>query len=94
MLVEKDQRVPADMVLLRTTEKSGACFVRTDQMDGETDWKLRLAIGDTQKLDCDARLFDITATIFAEKPQRDIHSFIGTFRRVIILYFFFFLSIY
>jgi len=82
VLVEKDQRVPADMVLLRTTEKSGACFVRTDQMDGETDWKLRLAIGDTQKLDCDARLFDITATIFAEKPQRDIHSFIGTFRRV------------
>ncbi|VVC25360.1 P-type ATPase, transmembrane domain,P-type ATPase, phosphorylation site,P-type ATPase, C-terminal,P- [Cinara cedri] len=81
VLVEKDQRVPADMVLLRTTEKSGACFVRTDQMDGETDWKLRLAIGDTQKLDCDARLFDITATIFAEKPQRDIHSFIGTFRR-------------
>lgn len=93
MLVEKDQRVPADMVLLRTTEKSGACFVRTDQMDGETDWKLRLAIGDTQKLDCDARLFDITATIFAEKPQRDIHSFIGTFRRVIILYFFFFINI-
>lgn len=93
MLVEKDQRVPADMVLLRTTEKSGACFVRTDQMDGETDWKLRLAIGDTQKLDCDARLFDITATIFAEKPQRDIHSFIGTFRRVIILYFFFYINI-
>ena len=40
--VEKGQRVPADMVLLRTTEQSGACFIRTDQLDGETDWKLRL----------------------------------------------------
>ena len=39
--VEKGQRVPADMVLLRTTEQSGACFIRTDQLDGETDWKLR-----------------------------------------------------
>jgi magnesium-transporting ATPase (P-type) len=29
-------RVPADMVLLRTTDKSGAVFIRTDQLDGET----------------------------------------------------------
>src|SRR5262249_11457336 len=34
-------QVPADMVLMRTTEASGACFIRTDQLDGETDWKLR-----------------------------------------------------
>ncbi|RUP50299.1 hypothetical protein BC936DRAFT_139704 [Jimgerdemannia flammicorona] len=33
--------VPADLILLRTTETSGACFIRTDQLDGETDWKLR-----------------------------------------------------
>lgn len=79
--VEKDQRVPADIVLLRTTEKSGACFVRTDQLDGETDWKLRIAVVETQKLDCDARLFEIEARLYAEKPQRDIHSFIGTFKR-------------
>ncbi|CAH0381213.1 unnamed protein product [Bemisia tabaci] len=80
ILVEKDQRVPADLVLLRTTEKSGACFVRTDQLDGETDWKLRLAVPETQKLESDDRLFDIHAKLFAEKPQRDIHSFIGTFK--------------
>lgn len=30
-----------DMLLLRTTEKSGGSFIRTDQLDGETDWKLR-----------------------------------------------------
>ena len=32
--VHKDERVPADMVLLQTTEKSGAVFIRTDQLDG------------------------------------------------------------
>ena len=47
--VEKGKRVPADMVLLRTTEQSGACFIRTDQLDGETDWKLRLAVPFSQK---------------------------------------------
>lgn len=82
-MVEKDQRVPADLVLIRTTETSGTCFVRTDQLDGETDWKLRLAVPETQKLDSDDDLFDIRATIFAEKPQRDIHTFIGTFKMVV-----------
>ncbi|XP_014217448.1 probable phospholipid-transporting ATPase IIA [Copidosoma floridanum] len=81
VIVEKGQRVPADLVLLRTTEKSGACFVRTDQLDGETDWKLRLAVPTTQKLDNDAQLFDIKASLYVEKPQKDIHSFIGTFTR-------------
>jgi phospholipid-translocating ATPase len=82
VIVEKDQRVPADLVLLRTTERSGACFVRTDQLDGETDWKLRLSVPAAQKLDSDLQLFDIRASLFVEKPQRDIHSFIGTFTRV------------
>ncbi|XP_059477594.1 probable phospholipid-transporting ATPase IIB isoform X2 [Neocloeon triangulifer] len=81
IIVEKNQRVPADMVLMRTTERSGACFVRTDQLDGETDWKLRLAVPGTQKLAHDKDLFDIHATLYAEKPQKDIHSFIGTYTR-------------
>lgn len=33
---------------------SGACFLRTDQMDGETDWKLRLTVAPCQRLPCDA----------------------------------------
>ena len=42
--------MPADLILLRTTEKSGTCFVRTDQLDGETDWKLRVAAPTCQAL--------------------------------------------
>lgn len=34
-------QVPADLLLLKTSEKAGASFIRTDQLDGETDWKLR-----------------------------------------------------
>ena len=33
---------------------SGACFLRTDQMDGETDWKLRVTVAPCQRLPCDA----------------------------------------
>jgi len=48
VLLEKNQRVPADLVLLRTSDTSGTCFIRTDQLDGETDWKLRVAVPATQ----------------------------------------------
>ena len=79
IIVEKDQRVPADMILLKTTEKNGSCFVRTDQLDGETDWKLRLAISTTQQVDSNDDFFNIDATISAEAPGKDIHSFRGKF---------------
>lgn len=50
VLLEKNQRVPADMVLLHTSEEEGTCFIRTDQLDGETDWKLKVAVGETHKM--------------------------------------------
>ncbi|XP_042882085.1 probable phospholipid-transporting ATPase IIB [Penaeus japonicus] len=81
IFVEKDQRVPADMVFLRTTEPNGACFIRTDQLDGETDWKLRLAVPVTQKLETNEELFNMNSMVYAEKPQKDIHNFIGTFTK-------------
>lgn len=54
VLLEKNQRVPADMVLLHTSEEEGTCFIRTDQLDGETDWKLKVAVGETHKLGAEA----------------------------------------
>ena len=77
--LEKDQRVPADMVFLRTSDKSCSTFIRTDQLDGETDWKLRVPISVTQKLNSPCDIFALNATVYAEKPHKDIHTFIGNF---------------
>jgi phospholipid-translocating ATPase len=76
--LEKNQRVPADMVLLHTSDSSGTCFIRTDQLDGETDWKLRVAVADTQKLS-ERELIGLDAEIYADAPIKDIHNFVGTF---------------
>jgi len=46
--VHQNERFPADCLLLHTTEKNGSVFIRTDQLDGETDWKLRKAVATTQ----------------------------------------------
>lgn len=79
VLIEKNQRVPADCLLLRTTDSSGTTFVRTDQLDGETDWKLRVAVGPTQTAPGgDAVLLQLEGDVVAEAPSKDIHSFVGT----------------
>ncbi|CAD6573573.1 MAG: Putative aminophospholipid-translocase [Tremellales sp. Tagirdzhanova-0007] len=93
VLLEKNQRVPADMVLLTTSEDEGTCFVRTDQLDGETDWKLKVAIGETQKAgeadvaSAEGSLYGTLQLFFkllvlyslnkADPPIKDIHTFYG-----------------
>ena len=53
----------------------GETFIRTDQLDGETDWKLRLAPPLTQSLD--PRNFS-RLKIVASKPDRKVNEFVGT----------------
>lgn len=66
VVLEKNQRVPADLVLLRTSDASGTCFIRTDQLDGETDWKLRVAVPSCQKLLSDKDLLGLDAEIYGK----------------------------
>jgi phospholipid-translocating ATPase len=66
LVLEKNQRIPADVVLLRTSESSGTCFIRTDQLDGETDWKLKVAVPSCQKLSNDRELLTLDAEIYGK----------------------------
>lgn len=72
--LHKDRRIPADMILLQSSENTGESFIKTDQLDGETDWKLRIATPLTQNLPVD-ELKNIMIT--ASAPEKSIHSFIG-----------------
>ncbi|RXK40705.1 phospholipid-translocating ATPase [Tremella mesenterica] len=76
VLLEKNQRVPADMVLLVTSEEEGSCFIRTDQLDGETDWKLKVAVGETQKMG-DLSVSAAEGSLYVDPPMKDIHTFYG-----------------
>lgn len=79
------KKIPADMVLLRTTEETGASFIRTDQLDGETDWKLRLAVPSLQRLSSDQDLMNIRGQLYGKKRKR------GSLSRFYLCFFFFFL---
>ena len=76
--LNKDERIPADIVVLKTFNESedSNTFIRTDQLDGETDWKLRKAPGITQKLN-EYQLLNLNGYINYEPPSKFIYNFEG-----------------
>lgn len=53
---------------------SGETFIRTDQLDGETDWKLRLASPLTQNLPLDEF---VRLRVTGGKPDKKVNEFVG-----------------
>ncbi|KAJ1328997.1 putative phospholipid-transporting ATPase NEO1 [Microdochium nivale] len=54
---------------------SGETFIRTDQLDGETDWKLRLASSLTQSLPLEEF---VRLRVTGGKPDKKVNDFAGT----------------
>ena len=79
--LKKDSRVPADIVVLKTFNESNdnQAFIRTDQLDGETDWKLRKAPGITQQMD-ETNFFQNGNIAECEPPSKLIYNFEGVIR--------------
>lgn len=51
LVLRSGQRVPTDCVILHLQNDGNSveeCFIKTDQLDGETDWKMRKALNFTQ----------------------------------------------
>jgi len=69
----------ADPIINETTTSDpsagGEAFIRTDQLDGETDWKLRVATQLAQHLSVE----DYTRLrLTAGKPDKKVNEFVGT----------------
>jgi P-type E1-E2 ATPase len=39
--IKSDQQIPADVIILRTSEEKGVCYVETKSLDGETNLKMK-----------------------------------------------------
>lgn len=76
--IHKGKKIPADMILLQSSDKdnSGEAFIKTDQLDGETDWKLRIALNITQSIHNIDDLINRFSLII-NKPIKSIHNFNG-----------------
>ncbi|KAI1300432.1 hypothetical protein F5Y03DRAFT_364100 [Xylaria venustula] len=70
-----DDELPADVIVLATSDNDGACYVETKNLDGETNLKVRQALrcGRTLKhaRDCERAQF----TIESEAPQPNLYKY-------------------
>ncbi|KAI9844794.1 MAG: hypothetical protein M1838_002030 [Thelocarpon superellum] len=75
--IYNDDQVPADIVILSTSDPDGACYVETKNLDGETNLKVRQALHSGRKImharDCERARFIIES----EPPHANLYQYSG-----------------
>ena len=70
------------MVTLYSDNEQGTLFLKTDQLDGETDWKLRQPVNYVQNgIQSLNEIVNFRqAIVYCEKPTTNIYDFAGLFK--------------
>jgi hypothetical protein len=79
ILLREDDVIPADVIILSTSEPSGLCYVETKNLDGETNLKIRKAPSETSKLCKPDTLVRFRGYVEVEPPHNNLYAFTGTF---------------
>ncbi|RMZ90024.1 hypothetical protein DV736_g2739, partial [Chaetothyriales sp. CBS 134916] len=73
--IYNDEQIPADLVVISTSDPDGACYIETKNLDGETNLKVRTALQAGRKVrhasDCEQAEFWIES----EGPDPNLYSY-------------------
>ncbi|XP_032239636.2 phospholipid-transporting ATPase ID isoform X2 [Nematostella vectensis] len=76
--IDNNEQIPADFLILSTSEENGLCYIETAELDGETNLKCRQPLPDTNEMgDDEALLAKFKATISCEPPNNILDKFNG-----------------
>ncbi|XP_071387874.1 phospholipid-transporting ATPase IA isoform X1 [Centroberyx affinis] len=72
--------LPADLVILSSSEPQGMCYIETSNLDGETNLKIRQGLQITaENKDIDS-LMRLSGRMECESPNRHLYEFVGNIR--------------
>ncbi|XP_078402984.1 putative phospholipid-transporting ATPase IA isoform X4 [Cetorhinus maximus] len=72
--------IPADTVLLSSSEPQAMCYIETSNLDGETNLKIRQGLPQTAKIKDIDSLMNLSGKLECESPNRHLHDFVGNIR--------------
>ncbi|XP_029021387.1 probable phospholipid-transporting ATPase IA isoform X3 [Betta splendens] len=72
--------VPADAVILSSSEPQGMCYIETSNLDGETNLKIRQGLQVTSDIKDIDSLMRLSGRMECESPNRHLYEFVGNIR--------------
>ncbi|XP_042159163.1 probable phospholipid-transporting ATPase IA isoform X9 [Oncorhynchus tshawytscha] len=72
--------VPADSILLSSSEPQGMCYIETSNLDGETNLKIRQGLQITSEIKDIDSLMRLSGRMECESPNRHLYEFVGNIR--------------
>ncbi|ETW75063.1 P-type ATPase [Heterobasidion irregulare TC 32-1] len=76
--VENNDFIPADLILISSSEPEGLCFIETSNLDGETNLKIKQASPHTASLTAPHLVTALRGSLRSEHPNNSLYTYEGT----------------
>ncbi|ORY69507.1 phospholipid-transporting ATPase 1 [Pseudomassariella vexata] len=76
--VESEEPIPADVVILASSEPEGLCYIETANLDGETNLKIKQALPETSTMVSTSELSRLSGRIRSEQPNSSLYTYEAT----------------
>ncbi|GAA6021480.1 hypothetical protein JCM11491_006510 [Sporobolomyces phaffii] len=80
VLLKENDQIPADVVVLATSDADGLCFVETKNLDGETNLKPRKSLKATAGIANEEDVEHAQFWVDSEAPHANLYSYNGVLR--------------
>jgi len=80
VLLRDNDQIPADIVVLSTSDADGTCYVETKNLDGETNLKPRKSLKATSSIVSEEDAEHASFVIDSEPPHANLYLYNGTLR--------------
>ena len=80
VLLRDNDQVPADIVVLSTSDPDGVCYLETKNLDGETNLKPRRAVNATSRILSERDIERSSFVLDSEPPHPNLYLYNGVLR--------------
>lgn len=80
VLLRDNEQVPADIIVLSTSDSDNLCFVETKNLDGETNLKVRRALKATSSINAEEDLEHAKFIVDSEPPHANLYTYNGVLK--------------